>query len=70
MEVDTGASLSIVNEKTWLKIGDLQDLQGAEVTLKSYTGEHVQILGKSEPVSQTVVKGEGPNLFGRNWLLI
>ena len=41
-------------------------------------GEHVQILGKSEVQIQykdqsarlplIVVKGEGPNLFGRNWM--
>ena len=45
MEIDTGGSLSIVNEKNWLEIGDIQDLQG---TLKTCTGEHVQILGKSK----------------------
>ena len=45
MEIDTGASLSIVNEKTWLEIGDIQDIQG---TLKTCTGEHVQNIRESK----------------------
>ena len=54
-------------------------LQNTDVTLRSYSGEKIPILGKiSVPVKYSsnvekvlglvVVQGKRPALFGRNWL--
>ena len=77
MELDTGASLSLVNKQTYDKITNLQ-LQPTDV--QAYTGEVLQILGEAKVTcivnygEQTqqlvvyVVRGNGPNLLGRDWL--
>ena len=77
MELDTGASLSLLNKQTYDKIPNLQ-LQPTDVQLKTYTGEVLQILGEAkvtvsygeqtEQLVVYVVKGSGPNLMGRDWL--
>ena len=78
MELDTGASLTIMSENTLKqKLPNLQ-LQSSEVILKTYSGEQLKVLGqeqvkvtyKAQEVSAPliVVAGEGPTLFGRNWL--
>ena len=77
MELDTGASLSLLNKNTYEKIPSLQ-LQPTDVQLKTYTGEVVQILGEAkvtvnygEQMQQLVayvVNGNGPNLMGRDWI--
>ena len=75
--MDTGASLSLVNKQTYDKIINLQ-LQPTDV--QAYTGEVLQILGEAKVTcivnygEQTqqlvvyVVRGNGPNLLGRDWL--
>ena len=77
MELDTGASLSLLNQQTYDKIANLQ-LQPTDV--QTYTREVLQILGEakvtctvnySEQTQQLVVyvvRGNGPNLLGRDWL--
>ena len=45
MELDTGASLSLLSKSTYEQIPSLQ-LQPTDVQLKMYTGEVVQILGE------------------------
>ena len=77
MELDTGASLSLLCKRTYEKIPGLQ-LQPTDVQLKTYTGEVVQVLGEAKATvsygKQTqqlvvyVVNGNGPNLMGRDWL--
>ena len=62
MELDTGASLSLLNKATYEKIPGLQP---TDVQLKTYTGEVVQILGEAKVY---VVNGNGPNLMGRDWI--
>ena len=47
MELDTAASLSLLNKATYEKIPGLQ-LQSTDVQLKTYTGEVVQILGEAK----------------------
>ena len=81
MELDTGASVSVINKATYDRInvnGSLPPLQAPQVLLKSYTGEAIPILGtttlraryrdKMCNVVTHVVSGDGPNLWGRNWL--
>ena len=77
MELDTGASLSLLNQQTYKKVPNLQ-LQPTDVQLKTYTGEVVQILGEAkvtvnygeqtQQLTVYVVNGNGPNLMGRDWL--
>ncbi|XP_041379565.1 uncharacterized protein LOC121392407 [Gigantopelta aegis] len=58
MEVDTGASVSIISESTYRKYwekGQAPPIVPSSTNLKTYT--------------LTVVKGSGPSLLGRDWLL-
>ena len=81
MELDTGASLSILSEKTYQDIAqqtDISPLEESQVTLKTYTGEVIKVLGitkvnarydaQEQRLCIHVVKGEGPDLMGRDWL--
>ena len=81
MEVDTGASLSLMSETTYKKLWEsdtLPELQQTAVKLRTYTGEEIRVLGcinvKVQSKEQEahlpllVVKGNGPSLLGRNWL--
>ena len=78
MEVDTGASLSIMSEETFRKHWPRVVLQESNVKLKTYSGESVVVLGKMEArvcyegqqaqLPLHVVKGGSPALMGRNWL--
>ena len=80
MEVDTGASLSLINEDTYIThFGkDRSSLQKAPVHLRTYTKEEVPTLGsclvtvqygeQTKELPVIVVPGSGPNLCGRDWL--
>ena len=79
MEIDTGASLSLINEDTWRRLGkDRSVLQESQVHLQTYTGEEIPIFGscsvtvqykdQSQTLSVIVVPGRGPNFLGRDWL--
>ena len=48
MEVDTGASLSIINESTYMSLIALPELKLTDVTLHTYTGETIIVLGSLE----------------------
>ncbi|KAK3092066.1 hypothetical protein FSP39_024867 [Pinctada imbricata] len=77
MEIDTGASVSIISEETFRDLGKLK-LSESKAKLKTYTGEDMAILGTvavhvdyesfSGNLHVIVVKGRGPNLLGRDWL--
>nr|XP_034833643.1 uncharacterized protein K02A2.6-like [Maniola hyperantus] len=81
LQVDTGASFSIVNERTWKKI-KCQNLhiilQPVSLTLRTWTETPVMLLGQTKLQVQykdikctlniIVAKGGGPNLLGRDWL--
>ncbi len=83
MELDTGASSTLINQGTWRLIQQWSqiDLQPSGVRLKTYTGQAIPILGCAtlqvrygsqlvEAVVQ-VVTGEGPNLLGsKGWRLM
>lgn len=78
MDLDTGASLTIVSEKIWKDISKDQALDKSSVRLTTYTGEAIEILGQKDVLVEyqnqrcclplVVVGGQGPALFGRNWL--
>ena len=78
MKVDTGAAVSIISEQTKNKLYPMISLKSPSVVLCTYTGEAMSVIGEmtvkvqykdqSHNLSLVVVKGDGPNLFSRNWL--
>ena len=78
MEIDTGASLTIISEATYNSWENSPKLSHSELELKTYTGEKIPVVGSCEVAvkhhSQNmnlpllIVAGNGPNLLGRNWL--
>ena len=78
MELDTGASVSVPSSSTWTRLFPGRELKRTNTVLKTFSGEQLQAIGsadvkvqyKSQSVTLPilVLKGEGPDLFGRNWL--
>ena len=78
MEMDTGASLSIISEETRKAVFPEEKLRASELVLKTYTNEPKQVKGtlnvrvqyKSQfkKLVLVIIAGNGPSLFGRNWL--
>ena len=78
MEIDTGASLTLVSEQTFRSLWPNSTLNGSRITLSSYGGESIPVLGtvdvhveygdQEAVLPLLVVKGKGPSLLGRNWL--
>ena len=79
MELDTGASLSVISEDVYTQLKSIEgSLKETKLTLKSYTGEIIPVLGTlsvevkykdfCQHLSVIVVKGKVPSLFGRDWL--
>ena len=79
----TGASLSIISEKTFCALWPLQarpKLQTSSVKLHTYTKEAIKVLSsitvkvayktQVKDLPLLVVAGEGPSLLGRNWLAV
>ena len=78
MELDTGASVSVMSESTWKEKFSQYKLQPSSVQLKTYSGENLNVLGQLQvnvecndqrsklPIQ--IVEGRGPMLLGRNWL--
>ena len=48
MEVDTGAAVSLISEATMKKLLPKVKVQPSNMTLKTYTKEHMKVLGKIE----------------------
>ena len=81
MEIDTGASLSVISEKTYNNLvskNRATPLEKSGTVLRTYTGEEVKPKGSCTvdvcyeggkySLPLVVVKEEGPALLGRNWL--
>ena len=82
MEIDTGASLSLISEETYQQTWTTRDvappLLPSQAHLRTYTGETIQTLGRIEvevsvnnqieQLSLEVVQGLGPSLLGLDWL--
>ena len=81
MELDTGASLSVLNESTYRVIqaqAFASPLQATQRKLRTYTGENIKVLGITQvqarygetelylPIHVIVVNGGGTNLMGRD----
>ena len=81
MEVDTGAAVSIVSVSTYNRLwsGQSLPLQATATSLRTYTGEKIDVRGSAavcveyldqkEQLELLVVAGMGPSLLGRDWLL-
>ena len=78
MEVDTGASLSIISEQTYHSLIKAPALLPTQARLRTYTGEPMPVLGlitvpvhhnnQQKTLPLLVVKGGRPSLLGRDWL--
>ena len=78
MEVDTGASVSLMSNSQFTSLFPEAKLCPSNVCLKTYTSEAVTVLGEAmievqyqeqvKSLPLVVVQGSGPALFGRNWL--
>ena len=70
MEIDTGASLTLVSEQTFRSLWPNSTLNGSRITLSSYGGESIPVLGtvdvhvgygdQEAVLPLLVVKGKGP----------
>ena len=82
MEVDTGASVSLISKDTydrlWPTLTTAPAIQKSDILLRTYTGEHLEVVGSvsvdvhyKEQMAHlplTVVAGGGPSLLGQDWL--
>jgi hypothetical protein len=79
MELDTSSPASLITEASWKSMLAKTQLRSTDVVLRSYTGEHIKVLGKLvvdveynkqqvKNLELTVVQATGPNLLGRDWL--
>jgi hypothetical protein len=80
MELDTGASTTVIGENVFRKLSKTGKLELCRSTkkLRTYTGDVIPVVGQCEVVvryndvskllSAIVVKGDGPCLLGRDWL--
>ena len=78
LELDTGACVTLVSEQTWKAKFESVNLSKTSLILKTYSGETLKVLGKTEAAVKLdgqesklplyVVEGNGPSLSGRNWL--
>ncbi|XP_058872250.1 uncharacterized protein K02A2.6-like [Acipenser ruthenus] len=81
MEVDTGASFTVISESTYRGTWhgkQLPPLSKSAIKLRTYTGEEIKVIGiiavevqynqQSCTLPILIVFGNGPSLLGRNWL--
>ena len=80
LELDTGASVTIIPNHFWSSVLAAKSLQQTDVKLKSYSRHEIPVLGEAKVqvsyVDQQaclpviVTTGDGPALMGRNWLSV
>jgi len=78
MEIDTGASLSLLSYCTWQEFFPELMPRKTDVVLKTYTGEQmdleveidvdVRYREQQRKLPLVMVAGSGPALLGRDWL--
>ena len=80
LELDTGASVTIIPNHVWSGVFAAKSLQQTDVKLKSYSGHEIPVLGEAKvqvsygdqqacfPV--IVTAGDGPALMRQNWLSV
>ena len=76
--LDTGAALTLVSEKVWRNQLGAIPLKNTEAKLRTYTGEPLKLKGEVQvtvthngqtaELTLIVAQGDGPSLFGKNWL--
>ena len=80
LEIDTGATRTVLNEETYNKVRDKLELKSSKAALMTYTGEKIPVLGEvlipfkyqnqQHNLPAMVVKSPGLNLLGRDWLQV
>ncbi|XP_064479032.1 uncharacterized protein LOC135392243 [Ornithodoros turicata] len=74
MELDTGASISVMGEDPFRRQHPKLRTEGSRVLLRSYSGELVSVEGKrlaryrDRDLPLFIVNGKGPTLLGRTWM--
>ena len=77
MELDTGASVSLVSESQYKQLWPGRSLDPSDINLQTYSKEPLVVMGSfdvevvydnKKVTLPLVVQGNGPLLFGRNWL--
>lgn len=78
MEIDTGASVSLLSEDTFNRLWQGAKLQKSAIKLQTYTGELIKVAGSTQAEVEhngqvanlplIVIQGEGPSLLGRDWM--
>ena len=76
MEVDTGASFSVISVATRQRMFSNETLHPSDLVLKTYTDESMKVRGtlnmqvkygdQKERLVLVVVEGNGPSLLGRS----
>ena len=79
MELDTGASMSLISAKTFYQLFPGAKVEPTTTQLYSYPGEPISVREQVEVEVQygeqlfklplVIVNGEGPSLFGRDWMM-
>ena len=81
MEIDTGATLTVISESTYRQVWTKEQappLQMTKTKLRTYTGQEIPVKGslqvtvvhgsQQKVLPLIVTEGQGPSLLGRNWL--
>ena len=80
MELDTGASVSIISQEALTKFLPSTQPKPSDIILRTYSGERLKVVGEvyvsveygghpRQILPLVVVEGDGPVLLGRNWLV-
>ena len=78
MEIDTGASVSIISKQSQQQLFPAVTVEPSPLALQTYTGERLSVIGRMQvtvrhhdqekQLALHVVSGNGPSLMGRDWL--
>ena len=78
VELDTGAAVSVMGQEQQKTLFPDAQLQPCNIRLRTYTAERLETVGElmlqvthhgqSQTLPLIIVQGNGPALFGRNWL--
>ena len=73
MEVDTGAAVSIISDSTRVELFSHLKLHLSKVVVRTYMDELIEVVGELNVnvhygEQRKPLAGDGPSLFGRNWL--
>ncbi len=78
MEVDTGASVTLMSKARCQELFPKASLRDSSVLLRTYLGERLPVVGEMDVQVQygqqardlvlTVVSGDDTSLLGENWL--